>query len=83
MKVRTPHINGLIDVRLTKAETTKLDSVAETCNQLSILAPLKPGVNDAAATAAEALRCLKELVGCDVSDYAPLLDNAEENPIAP
>ena len=77
--MKTPWLNGLIDVRLNALETAQLEKPLDTLKSLAVMKPLRPGVNEAAFTAVANLTTLIRLIGCDAEPYKPLLEAAEKN----
>ena len=66
--------DGVIYIRLTKPVTAKLQKALNECKQLSVMSPLRDGINAAAATAAAALTTLLAMIGNDAEEVMPLLD---------
>ena len=72
--MRMKYQDGVIYVRLTKPVTAKLQKALDECKQLSVMSPLRDGINAAAATAAAALTTLLAMIGNDAEEVMPLLD---------
>ena len=77
--MKTRFREGMIEVQLTKPETSMMEKVASRCDVLAGMRPVKPIINDAATAARDALRHLIAIAGPDAKDERlPLFDGVPE-----